>query len=61
MRCLILEHVDVRNAREALDALISALRMSFGTLTINVSDGVPTLLRYTHTITPTELEKLKVA
>ncbi len=51
----------MRNAREALDALISALRMSFGTLTINVSDGVPTLLRYTHTITPTELEKLKVA
>ncbi|MEX0755681.1 MAG: hypothetical protein WD739_07270 [Actinomycetota bacterium] len=43
-------------AREAADALIAALGVKFGDVTLSVANGAVTLIRSGHVVKPNELE-----
>lgn len=52
--------MDVATAEDAAKALVSALNVRWGELTIQVVDGEVTVLRSAHTLKPAELADLGV-
>jgi hypothetical protein len=52
--------VEVRTARDAAEALVRALRIVFGEVTIRVNAGQVTLLQHGTTLKPKELEEMVI-
>ncbi len=50
----------IATARDAAEALVAALELRYGEITIQVSDGEITVVRQGTTIKPTELARLPV-
>ena len=52
--------VQVRTAKDAAEALVRALGLAFGEISIRVSDGRITLIRHGITLTPEELDEVPI-